>query len=72
MAHQLTIEYTVMGGWLSNPVETYPNVFGGPSAARWLVKYPYALPMVANFFFMVFCATLVAVGLEEVCLCCLC
>jgi hypothetical protein len=33
------------------------------------VKYPYALPMVANFFFMVFCATLVAIGLEEVCLC---
>ncbi|PCG99700.1 Major facilitator superfamily domain, general substrate transporter [Penicillium occitanis (nom. inval.)] len=55
----------VMGGWLSNPVETYPNIFGGPSAARWLVKYPYSLPMVANFFFMVFCATLVAVGLEE-------
>lgn len=55
-----------MGGWLSNPVETYPNIFGGPSAVRWLVKYPYALPMVANFFFMVFCATLVAIGLEEV------
>ena len=68
MSHKLTIGCTVMGGWLSNPVETYPNIFGGPSAARWLVKYPYSLPMVANFFFMVFCATLVAVGLEEVCL----
>lgn len=45
MSHQLRIECTVMGGWLSNPVETYPNIFGGPSTARWFVKYPYALPI---------------------------
>ncbi|OKL62620.1 hypothetical protein UA08_01243 [Talaromyces atroroseus] len=61
----------VMGGWLSDPVAIYPglfgvnSVFGGASGVQWLMKYPYALPMLANFFFMVSCATLVAVGLEE-------
>lgn len=65
-----------MGGWLSNPVEIYPglfganSIFGGASGVQWLIKYPYSLPMLANFFFMVFCATLVAIGLEEVCILC--
>ncbi|TQB75254.1 hypothetical protein MPDQ_003507 [Monascus purpureus] len=61
----------VMGGMLSDPVKSYPRLFGpdsffgGAQGVRWLIKYPYALPMLANFFFMVFCAVLVTVGLEE-------
>lgn len=64
--------YQVMGGMLSDPVKSYPRLFGpdsffgGAQGVRWLIKYPYALPMLANFFFMVFCAVLVTVGLEEV------
>jgi hypothetical protein len=33
---------------------------------QWLMKYPYALPMLANTVFLSFCATCVAMGLEEV------
>lgn len=57
---------------LSDPVGSYPNLFGpdslfgGDSGVQWLIKYPYALPMLANFFFMGFCAILVAFFLEEV------
>lgn len=64
----------VMGGMLSDPVTSYPRLFGsnsffgGTHGVQWLIKYPYALPMLANFFFMVFCAILVAVCLEEVCI----
>lgn len=57
---------------LSDPVTSYPNLFGpdslfgGESGVQWLIKYPYALPMLANFFFMAICAVLVALFLEEV------
>lgn len=57
---------------LSDPVTSYPNIFGpnslfgGDSGVQWLTKFPYALPMLANFFFMVICAALVALFLEEV------
>jgi hypothetical protein len=57
---------------LSDPVSSYPNLFGpnslfgGDSGVQWLIKFPYALPMLANFFFMIICAILVAFGLEEV------
>lgn len=60
-----------MGGLLSNPVKAYPRLFGpnssfgGEHGIRWLVKYPFALPMLANFFFLSFCAFCVAIGLEE-------
>lgn len=62
-----------MGGLLANPVKSYPRLFGpnssfgGETGVQWLIKYPYALPMIANFFFLSFCAGCVAVGLEEVC-----
>lgn len=64
----------VMGGMLSDPVRSYPRLFGpdssfgGETGVQWLMTYPYALPMLANFVFLSCTALLVAMGLEEVCL----
>ncbi|KAL4934259.1 ASST-domain-containing protein [Aspergillus undulatus] len=61
----------VMGGMLSDPVRTYPTLFGpnssfgGENGVQWLMKYPYALPMLANAFSLTFCAVCVGIGLEE-------
>ncbi|KAL4876278.1 ASST-domain-containing protein [Aspergillus karnatakaensis] len=61
----------VMGGMLSDPVRSYPALFGpnssfgGEKGVQWLMEYPYALPMLANFIFLTFCAGCVALGLEE-------
>lgn len=61
-----------MGGLLSDPVTAYPRIFGensplgGDQGVQWLIKYPYALPMILNTFFMFFSALCVAIGLEEV------
>jgi hypothetical protein len=69
---RLTLTIAVMGGMLADPVKSYPRLFGpnssfgGASGVQWLMKYPYALPMLANAVFLSFCATCVAMGLEEV------
>ena len=61
-----------MGGMLSDPVRAYPSLFGpdssfgGKDGVQWLIRYPYALPMLANAFFLTFCAVCVGLGLEEV------
>ncbi|KAL2844219.1 MFS general substrate transporter [Aspergillus pseudodeflectus] len=61
----------VMGGMLSDPVRSYPRLFGpnssfgGENGVEWLMRYPYALPMLANAVFLTFCAGCVALGLEE-------
>ncbi|PWY66450.1 MFS general substrate transporter [Aspergillus heteromorphus CBS 117.55] len=61
----------VMGGMLSDPVKAYPRLFGpdssfgGANGVEWLIRYPYALPMLANTIFLSFAAVCVAVGLEE-------
>lgn len=61
-----------MGGMLADPVKSYPRLFGpnssfgGENGVQWLERYPYALPMLANFCFLSICATLVGYGLEEV------
>ncbi|KAL3475901.1 ASST-domain-containing protein [Aspergillus californicus] len=61
----------VMGGMLSDPVRSYPRLFGsnssfgGENGVQWLSNYPYALPMLANAIFLTFCAGCVALGLEE-------
>ncbi|CEO59321.1 Putative MFS transporter [Penicillium brasilianum] len=66
----------VMGGMLADPVKSYPRLFGpnssfgGENGMQWLEKYPYALPMLANFCFLSFCAALVGYGLEETLLSC--
>lgn len=61
-----------MGGMLADPVKSYPRLFGpnssfgGEHGVQWLEKYPYSLPMLANFCFLSSSACLVAYGLEEV------
>jgi hypothetical protein len=66
------MDFLVIGGFLSDPVKSYPalfsagSTFGGVESVRWLQKYPYALPMLLNLFFLMFCATLVAFFLDEV------
>ena len=61
-----------MGGMLADPVKSYPRLFGpnssfgGEHGVQWLERYPYALPMLANFFFLTTCAAMVGYGLEEV------
>ena len=61
-----------MGGMLADPVKSFPRLFGsnssfgGENGVAWLERYPYALPMLANFFFLTICACLVGYGLEEV------
>ena len=68
----LTQVFVVLGGLLSDPINGYPRIFGphsplgGAEGARWLESFPYALPMVLNFFFLMLCAFLVGVGLDEV------
>ena len=63
----------MMGGMLADPVKAYPRLFGpdssfgGADGVQWLVRYPYALPMLANCIFLTFAAVCVAIGLEEVC-----
>jgi hypothetical protein len=64
--------FLVIGGLLSDPVNSYPALFGAGSTFEgtvyvgWLQEYPYALPMLLNFVFMVFCTMLVAFFLDEV------
>jgi len=53
----------LLGGVLADPANTYPDTFGGIS---WLVKYPYALPNLVSAAFMLWSASLVFFGLEEV------
>ncbi|KAJ5917333.1 hypothetical protein N7466_010887 [Penicillium verhagenii] len=66
----------VMGGMLADPVKSYPRLFGpnssfgGENGVQWLERYPYSLPMFANFVFLSVCACLVAYGLEETLLSC--
>jgi hypothetical protein len=61
-----------MGGMLSDPVRSYPALFGpnssfgGEHGVEWLMRYPYALPMLANAIFLTFAAFCVGMGLEEV------
>lgn len=60
-----------MGGMLADPVASYPNIFGpnstfgGNDGVQWLKKYPYALPMLLNAFFLSTTAFAVRFGLEE-------
>lgn len=57
-----------MGGWLADPVNTLPGLFGpGRLLESELVKaYPYALPSIANAAVLTFVGFVVLFGLEEV------
>ncbi|KLJ09352.1 hypothetical protein EMPG_15215 [Blastomyces silverae] len=61
----------VLGGFLADPVISYPRLFGenstfgGDAGVMWLKKYPFALPMLLNAVLMTLCGVLVALFLEE-------
>lgn len=61
----------LLGGWLADPVESYPETFGpggsigGKEGIRWLMKFPYALPNVVNACFLTTSALAILFGLEE-------
>lgn len=62
----------ILGGLLSDPVGSYPkvfgvdSVFGGKEGVRWLKHWPYALPNLMSAFFLLISAMGVIFGLEEV------
>jgi hypothetical protein len=53
----------LLGGLLADPAKNYPDVFGD---VQWLIKYPYAAPNLLSALFMLWSASLVFFGLEEV------
>jgi hypothetical protein len=53
----------MIGGLTSDPVSTYPSLFGG---ITWLEKYPYSPPQVFSAMFLGCAALAVFFGLEEV------
>ena len=62
----------VLGGLLSDPVGSYPRVFGegsllgGKDGVWWLRHWPYALPNLLSAVFLLSSAAAVLFGLEEV------
>ena len=61
----------LLGGWLADPVSSYPGVFGpggsvgGEKGVGWLMRFPYALPNVINACFLLGSALGILFGLEE-------
>lgn len=61
----------LLGGWLADPVGSYPQTFGpggsigGKDGVGWLMRFPYALPNVVNACFLVGSALGILFGLEE-------
>jgi len=62
----------IIGGYLSEPVEAYPWLFGpgswlgGDSGIGWMAAYPYALPNVISAFFLASSALSLFLFLKEV------
>ena len=56
----------LLGGVLADPASNYPDIFG---EVQWMIKYPYALPNLVSAGFMLWSASLVFFGLEEVFTC---
>ncbi|KAL7896588.1 major facilitator superfamily domain-containing protein [Trichoderma sp. SZMC 28014] len=52
----------ILGGILSDPAGSYPNLFGN---MPFFVKFPYATPNIVSSFFLFFAAVAVWLGLEE-------
>ncbi|QDS72252.1 hypothetical protein FKW77_005906 [Venturia effusa] len=61
----------ILGGVLSDPVTSYPGVFGdnspigGKTGVWWMKHWPYALPNLVSAIFLTSAATLLFLGLEE-------
>ena len=62
----------VLGGWLQDPVNSFPHIFGrhsilgGKDGVGWMRTFPYALPNLVCGFFLLSSITLVFLGLEDV------
>jgi MFS family permease len=62
----------MIGGYLSEPVDSYPWLFGprswlgGEDGIGWMAKYPYALPNVISAFFLGSSALSLFLFLKEV------
>ena len=56
-----------MGGFLADPANTLPGLFGQGSifGFQWLQDYPYALPSLLNALFLAVVTGLVFLFLEE-------
>ncbi|KAM0254710.1 hypothetical protein ACHAQJ_006491 [Trichoderma viride] len=52
----------ILGGILSDPAGSYPNLFGD---VKFFVKFPYAAPNIVSSLFLFFAAVAVWLGLEE-------
>lgn len=61
----------VLGGFLADPVASFPGVFGpgsllgGKDGVGWMTAFPYALPSVVNAVFIFISALFVIFGLDE-------
>jgi hypothetical protein len=57
-----------MGGWLADPVNTLPGIFGPGRLleSELLNAYPYALPSMANAAILTVVGLIVVFALEEV------
>jgi hypothetical protein len=53
----------LLGGVLADPAKSYPDLFGN---VQWMVRFPYALPNLVNGCFLLYSASLVLFGLDEV------
>jgi MFS family permease len=63
----------ILGGILSDPVNSYPwlfgpgSFFGGQDGVWWMKNWPYALPNLVSAIFLTISFTAVFLGLDEVC-----
>ncbi|KAJ9622113.1 hypothetical protein H2204_011694 [Knufia peltigerae] len=61
----------ILGGFLADPIASFPNVFGPGSAigghdgVGWMTSFPYALPNVVSAFFILTSAVCLFLGLDE-------
>ncbi|KAK5064433.1 hypothetical protein LTR84_000266 [Exophiala bonariae] len=61
----------ILGGFLADPIASFPNVFGpgsaigGKDGVEWMTSFPYALPNLVSAFFILVGALCVIFGLDE-------
>lgn len=66
------LTHIIKGGWLQDPVHTFPNTFGpgsrlgGSEGVSWMLRFPYALPNLVTGTFLFLSIFLVVFSLEEV------
>ncbi|KAF1984869.1 MFS general substrate transporter, partial [Aulographum hederae CBS 113979] len=61
----------MLGGWLSDPIQTFPGIFGpdsllgGKDGVYWMTHWPYALPNIISAVFLIGAGLCLWLGLEE-------